>query len=169
MKIRVLLLFRITIIVLCVLWQGVIYGFSAENSSESSGRSQGICVSLAELLTSGDEDVTEIEIIELSERIEPPLRTLAHMFCFAVLAGLYFLLFTSFGACAWHRAGFSVGCTLIYAVFDEIHQYFVPGRSMQLVDIAVDTLGAILAVCTLSLIFRLVLKRRKRNENSNSR
>ena len=159
MKNKRLTLLRVTIIVLCVLWQGVIYSFSAENSNISGDRSQGLCEQIAEIVLLGD-DATEAEITALADRIEPTLRSLAHMFCFAVLGGLYFLLFVSFGFDGFRRSALSVGCTLVYAIFDEIHQYFVPGRSTQLSDICVDTLGAVLAVCVLTLIFKCFSKRR---------
>ena len=169
MKSKLLIVLRVAIIVLCIVWQGVIYGLSAENSSESGDRSQGICEQIAEIVLRGDEDTTQEDITALADTIEPPLRSLAHMFCYAVLGGLYFLLFASFGLVGLGRSVISVGCTLVYAVFDEIHQIYVPGRSFQLSDICVDTLGALLAVCVLSIILRTVLKRRKKNENSNSR
>ncbi len=41
-----------------------------------------------------------------------------------------------------------------YAVFDEIHQHFIPGRSMEFLDFVADFFGLLLAV---SLI--LILKR----------
>jgi len=34
--------------------------------------------------------------------------------------------------------------SILYALSDEIHQYFVPGREFDLWDIAADSLGAIL-------------------------
>lgn len=160
MKSKRVLFLRIAIVVLCLVWQGVIYGFSAEDSDESGGRSQGLCYDIVHLLC-GDER-GEAEINALADKIEPAFRILAHMFCYSVLGGLYFLLFASFGCACIRRSLFSVGCALVYAVFDEVHQYFVPGRSMQLVDVIVDTAGAVLAVCSLSLILHLALKRRKK-------
>ncbi len=35
--------------------------------------------------------------------------------------------------------------TIIYAITDEIHQYFVPGRIFSIQDILIDTFGAIVA------------------------
>jgi VanZ family protein len=37
--------------------------------------------------------------------------------------------------------------TVLYAITDEIHQYFVPGRNANVFDLAIDALGAILAHC----------------------
>ncbi|GAB4374199.1 MAG: hypothetical protein Kow0042_18640 [Calditrichia bacterium] len=48
----------------------------------------------------------------------------------------------------------------LYAISDEIHQYFVPGRKMEFWDIVADSLGVILGV----LIFRFrVVKKSARS------
>jgi VanZ family protein len=41
---------------------------------------------------------------------------------------------------------------LLYAVSDEIHQYFIPGREMRAFDVFIDSLGVI-AGLGLSLVF----------------
>lgn len=38
----------------------------------------------------------------------------------------------------------SVVLALIYAISDEVHQYFIPGRAMRAFDVGVDFLGIIL-------------------------
>lgn len=43
---------------------------------------------------------------------------------------------------AWAAAGFSVA----YALFDELRQLFVPGRTCSLVDLAIDSAGAFAVV-----------------------
>ena len=39
--------------------------------------------------------------------------------------------------------------TLLYAIFDEIHQSFVPGRHAKAYDVGFDTLGASLVILTI--------------------
>jgi len=39
----------------------------------------------------------------------------------------------------------------VYAVSDEVHQYFVPGRAFAVTDIMIDTAGAILGLMTVVL------------------
>lgn len=168
MKNKRILTLRIAIIVICLVWQGVIFALSAETSEESGGRSQDFCEKVAEIIINTEEP-TEEEITELADRMEPPLRSLAHMFCFAVLGGLYFLMFTAFRVAGIRRSLLSLLLALVYAVFDETHQCFVPGRSFQLVDIAVDMSGALLAVLVISLIFILISKWRNKNEKRCSR
>jgi VanZ family protein len=42
----------------------------------------------------------------------------------------------------------------LYAVKDEIHQYFVPGRSCELRDIGIDSCGVLAGVLVVSLLMR---------------
>ena len=42
----------------------------------------------------------------------------------------------------------------LYAVTDEIHQYFVPGRSCELRDIGIDSCGVLAGVLVVSLLMR---------------
>jgi VanZ family protein len=35
--------------------------------------------------------------------------------------------------------------SVVYAILDELHQYFVPGRYMSLLDMGVDSLGILVA------------------------
>lgn len=80
------------------------------------------------------------------------LRKLAHAAEFGIL---FLLLFR-----AWrigHKAGFatvlfwSLVVSVIYALFDEAHQYFVPLREARLRDVGIDSLGV--AFCALGMIF----------------
>lgn len=40
---------------------------------------------------------------------------------------------------------FTVMTSVVYAILDELHQYFVPGRYMSLLDMGVDSLGILVA------------------------
>ena len=53
-------------------------------------------------------------------------------------------------------AGFVLpwGIGTLYAVTDEIHQYFVPGRSCELRDVLIDSCGVAAGVLIISLIVR---------------
>ena len=42
----------------------------------------------------------------------------------------------------------------LYAVTDEIHQFFVPGRSCELRDIVIDSCGVLAGVLVVSLVMR---------------
>ncbi len=43
-----------------------------------------------------------------------------------------------------HFRIFAIGVTVIYGISDEFHQYFVPGRHAEALDILADTAGALI-------------------------
>ena len=43
---------------------------------------------------------------------------------------------------SWTKALLALAMTIGYAVSDELHQYFVPGRSAELGDLYADSIGA---------------------------
>ena len=47
----------------------------------------------------------------------------------------------------------------LYAVTDEVHQYFVPGRSCELRDIGIDSCGVLAGVMIVSIVMRLKERR----------
>ena len=62
-----------------------------------------------------------------------PLRKLAHAAEYGVLGALLLR--------ATGRAGLSLVLGALYALSDEIHQSFVPGRAGSPLDVALDTVG----------------------------
>ena len=56
----------------------------------------------------------------------------------------------------------SVFC-LVYAITDEIHQIFVPGRAGMVRDVIIDLFGAMIGAGVFLLI-RYLCKRRKEND-----
>ena len=68
---------------------------------------------------------------------------LAHMVEFAVLAALVHRLALSYGLRSGPRLwGAVLVLTIGYALTDEFHQSFVPGRDPSWVDVGFDSLGA---------------------------
>lgn len=71
--------------------------------------------------------------------IDLVLRKGAHMFFFGVL---YILVVRAFG---WTNNKWAIIVAVAYAIFDEIHQKFVPFRTGQPKDILFDVTGVALA------------------------
>jgi len=66
------------------------------------------------------------------------LRKLAHAAEFAVFG---FLLVRATGSWGWSIAG-----GIVYAISDEIHQHFVPGRLGAPSDVLIDSVGVLVGV-----------------------
>jgi len=56
----------------------------------------------------------------------------------------------------------------IYAIFDEMYQYFVPNRVMSVYDIYIDTAGALTGVLLIGGLVKLREYREKREEKNQS-
>ena len=46
----------------------------------------------------------------------------------------------------------------VYAATDEFHQYFIPGRSAAVIDVCIDTLGALIGLAILFFTLKVVRK-----------
>jgi VanZ family protein len=68
----------------------------------------------------------------------------AHTFEFAVLAALLSRALAGGRSPSWRVLGTAVLLAWLYAVLDEWHQSFVPGRSADWHDVVFDWLGAVL-------------------------
>lgn len=74
-----------------------------------------------------------------------PLRKLAHVAEYAVLFSLTRRALAAEGFSPRAAGAVAFVSTVLYAVTDELHQTFVPGRAGAVSDVAIDACGALLA------------------------
>lgn len=126
---------------LVVIWMIVIFYFSSQEATQSQGLSNGVIAYLEKLF--------HLHIINANTPIEAFVsffvRKAAHMSEYAILGMLLYL-------CLYHsslkQAILVAFCiAVLYAGSDEIHQLFVEGRSGQLFDVGVDSIGVMLGLC----------------------
>lgn len=151
--------------VLVLVWMIVIFCFSAQVAEDSADLSGGLCHFIARVLNFVfGMGWNEVELLEVAGLIVYPVRKIAHMTEFGILAVLIYFALGFYGQfsvdkkrylCAWIL-------TICYACTDEIHQLFVPGRSGNLFDVGVDSTGALLALVFLYIVRRVYIKIRKR-------
>lgn len=77
-----------------------------------------------------------------------------------------FVFFVAFGCFPKIKNRYIYLIGVIYAISDEIHQFFVPNRYFDIYDIIVDMIGVILGFLTYILLFFLK-ERLKKEENDN--
>jgi VanZ family protein len=78
-------------------------------------------------------------------------RKCAHLTEYAILGWLYWRILrrpvkADARPWSWRHAGLAILLVAIYAITDEIHQHFVPGREGCLRDVLIDTSGATLGM-----------------------
>ncbi len=140
--------------VLVIICMGIIFFLSAQNGEESSDLSGSFVMAFLNGLG-----------IVIDEGL---LRSIAHCLEFMGLSVLFFnaIYVTWFLKLTPIIAFFG---TVLYAITDEIHQIFVPGRAFQISDILVDSTGALIGVIASFVILKVILYIMKRgNKNGNS-
>lgn len=80
------------------------------------------------------------------------VRKFAHFFIYLFLGSVLKNALTVSGIKGWKAVGWAIGLAFIYALTDEAHQYFVPGRMFLLTDVVIDTLGATVGVVFYSIL-----------------
>jgi VanZ family protein len=122
-----------------------IFLFSCENADDSSDTS-GNFVNLIISIFYGDYDELPLwEQEEIRGNISHFIRKTAHFTIFAALGFFAFLTSGQKKLLCKGTAAVLIFCGL-YAVSDELHQYFVPGRACMLRDMLLDTCGSLAGI-----------------------
>lgn len=137
-------------------WMLVIFSFSAQPAGKSDDVSGTVAykvVSAANQLFHGN--LTGDEMEAYAKALNHPIRKAAHMTEYAVLGLLCFAFYGSLPVRGKRRYLLSGITAAFYAVTDEIHQLFVPGRAGMLSDVCIDTAGAIIGLFLLFFMMRI--------------
>ena len=156
--------------ILVIIWASVIFYLSSKSAPESTVQSQTIINSFAEILG------TVIEDEEMMTSIDGIVRESAHGIEYFILGMLVFnALFTTLNYRKQEEllltAETGVECTdkfraincmiyacivcSIYALSDEIHQIPIPGRTFELLDLAIDFTGIVLGIIAISVLYKI--------------
>ena len=138
----------------------IIFHFSSQTALESTGVSNSFSEKIIRILQPVTK-ITEEEIPSAVEAMDGMIRVVAHYSVFLLLGTTCYLAayFTKRNQHIY-KSLYSVGICTAYALLDEIHQFFVPGRSFQLSDILTDTAGIITGTAIVIGII-ILIKRKK--------
>ena len=140
----------------------IISMFSAQRAEVSGALSKGIVEWIkpiiekifSEKIFSGAKEADNFSLTHL-------IRKLAHFYNFAVLGILLCTNKKLSKDGAWQSVLWCVA-GLLAAIFDEGHQYFVPGRSAEIKDVMIDFSGVMFGMCFLEIFMGIIFKNRGR-------
>ncbi|MGA2506997.1 MAG: VanZ family protein [Chitinispirillaceae bacterium] len=132
--------------VLIVLWCGLIFYMSSNNGDESSNQSKFV----ATLLNRWVRCLLGPHAFTLSETV---VRKTAHFFEYLVLGCLMFMGFLDRSRLA-RSILFVLIAGLLFAVSDELHQLFIPGRTARFFDVLIDMAGIALSVGIMNRVIK---------------
>ena len=131
----------------------VIYGFSAQDGNVSGNLSYQVSYKIVEIGNEIlDKGLDETQIAEYADQIGYPVRKLAHMteyFLLAVAVSFPFYVYGLRGFPLMLVAGF---ICVAFAAGDEYHQSFVAGRGPSVKDVGIDSIGAFFGIMTVQII-----------------
>lgn len=142
---------RFVIFVLIVIWMIIVFNFSNQNGEKSSSISREIAVKVAPK-ESSEEKVNHIEQY---------IRKIAHLSEYTCGGILFLALFLTYKLSDVKRMTYSLLIGIEYAIIDEIHQLFIDGRTGQIVDVLIDTIGISIGICILMLMYKIFEKRKE--------
>ena len=152
----------------------IIFSFSGQNFEKSSSTSDSVADVVVDIL---DKEVPPGETsstVPIAFGLNT--RKLAHVFLYMMLGVTSFLfsasvfgfkkpsfklapLYISLSACA---------ICFLYACLDELHQYYVGGRTASFGDVGIDSIGYILMIalsCATYLLINLIINKRAKRQN----
>ena len=140
---------------------------SSMNTNESNDKSKSTINKVVEATveTTNDLGITdkhpsENKMKQVIEKLNGPLRKVAHASEFCILGILVYTCLKAFNIKKYKIILFSILLSFIYACTDEFHQSFVQGRTSQFTDVLIDTAGAVIGVLFINFIFYLINKKK---------
>ena len=137
---------------LAILWMGLIFYFSHQPASESSELSSGITEVIVDMVNTIAPDK---DIVLNYDNISFLIRKSAHFGVYLILGLLVSngLILSKMSRARVMYLAFLI-CVL-YAISDELHQLFIPGRSGQISDVLLDSTGGLGGILLMSAIRRV--------------
>ena len=141
---------------LLIAWAVVIFILSSEGSDASSGRSGAIVQTVQAWGVATDTDLLTFLV-----------RKSAHITAYFIFGILVYNVVRLYRWPVRRTLLISMGIVLLYAISDEFHQYFVPGRSAEVRDVLIDTTAGVVGVLTAMAVVRLVARSSTKNSQHN--
>ncbi|MFV8826431.1 VanZ family protein [Alkalihalobacterium sp. APHAB7] len=136
-----------------IAWMALIFYLShqpATVSSELSSEITEVIVQIIEIVAPN----TQFEFGNLNHLV----RKNAHFFAYLVLGLLTINALRRSGSNGYRSMGVALVICILYAISDEVHQLFVPGRSGEVRDVLIDTAGASVGIGMYWLFSRVLKK-----------
>lgn len=124
-----------------ILWMVLIFKLSSqpvEQSSKLSGKVTNIYIKVIEKAKPN----TKFNI----EKFDHIVRKNAHFFIYLVLGILVVNALRRSGVIGYKCIVFALLICILYALSDEVHQVFVPGRAAMVKDVFIDSAGAAVGI-----------------------
>jgi len=155
------IIFGILILINCI----TIFWFSNQMADDSSNQSSRVVNFIAQIIPAIRDMQEPDKTILLEEILTPIVRKTAHFSIYGLL-GIFTInyAFTYKGRSFYQKGLIAFMFCIFYAITDELHQAFIPGRSNEIRDVLIDSLGALIGIVGCIIITKTYRKLRKKQE-----
>lgn len=160
---------RILFIILTISCMVLIFRLSAEDATRSSNTSGNLIRFIFRIFVPHFTEFDAAKQLDMVKNAQFIVRKLAH---FSIYALLGCCISFAFGKRKFlsRMTAEALALGALYAVSDEIHQSYVPGRSCELRDMFIDTCGTftgiLISFAVIHIIFCLKKRREKKTASS---
>lgn len=155
------IIFGILVIATCTM----IFMFSSQDATESSMTSGRFMELFKKLFLPDFDSMSPQEQAKLRDTMTHIIRKGAHFTEYLLLAQFSFHLLLALPRPRNELlcAGGALLFTAFFAMTDEYHQSFVPGRAMTVRDVLIDSLGALTGLLVALIIRRIIRRKREKS------
>lgn len=147
---------KVAYIIFVIIWMSTMFLFSNQQGTASSGTSRKVSEIVVNIINI-KKQYTDLEKEEIIQQVEPIIRKLAHYTLYAIGGILIANCVYQFVNNEKYLILVSTTIGIIYAISDEIHQLIIPGRSGNVKDVIIDSIG-ILTGIVLFLLAKEIIK-----------
>lgn len=141
-----------------------IFVHSAESAEKSSDTSGNIVKTVLTVVVKDFKTLPVAEQQQAVDSLQFIVRKGAHFCIYLALGFLCYLAMNTYNLKLKTKFLTALLISFVYAVSDEIHQLFVPGRAGQIRDVLIDFSGSltgiILALVFIAILSKIILKKR---------
>ena len=139
-------------IILIIVWMITIFIFSGQQGEESGDTSRKFTVAIVQIITGKSLALDDPFV----EGIQLFIRKMAHFTIYAIGGFLIMNYAYTTDKTMKQKILHSIALGGGYAVKDELHQFFVSGRSGNILDVGIDTVGVITGIFIYIIIMRII-------------
>lgn len=138
-------------LLLVIMWMLTVFIFSNQNGEMSQKTSNSITKIVVKVLTY-NKNLTEESKNVLMTKTDYIIRKLAHFSIYMLGGMLIYNYINTYSIKPNKKLIISIIFGITYAITDELHQYFIAGRSSRILDVYIDSLGIIVGTIFINLI-----------------
>ena len=141
---------------------GFIFSMSCENAEKSSNTSGQTIRVVLSAVPEFEKQPEEVKV-NIIEKLQFIVRKSAHFIGYMILGILASGLILQYENINKKYPLAFLIC-VIYAISDEIHQLFVPGRAGQIRDVLIDSAGSLLGIILVMAFVKILIKFNKKHK-----